>query len=349
MQTTKPPLILLLFIALVCQLAVSQLNPDRQAASDNLSVERRAMNGEPEAQDEMGVAAEERHQYADAFKWFHLAAEQGLSKSQVKVGYFYDEGLGVQKDHNQAVHWYAVAAAQGDPQAEFDLGMCYHKGEGVESNAAQNRTAAVRWFLSALNHGYVNAANGLGLVYEFGSTPDYKEALRWYRKGAELGDEESQYNACRLIVQGLGARRDYSKAFHWCAQAAEGSSSYTSSWGQFGLGRLYEDGSGVQQDYSEAAKWFRESAEQGNPASQMRLADLYSKGKGVQQDLIEAYMWIAVAGSLGHPDALNKLQSITAKMRDADVLKGQALARGWIEQHPRDPEDDPAESINYHP
>ena len=103
------------------------------------------------------------------------------------MGYAYGEGLGVQKDHVQAVHWYTLAAAQGDAQAEFNLGMCYHKGEGVESNnAAQNRAAAIKWFSSALSHGYANAANGLGLVYEFGSASDYKEALGWYKKGAEL-------------------------------------------------------------------------------------------------------------------------------------------------------------------
>ena len=81
----------------------------------------------------------------------------------------------------------------------------------------------------------------------------------------------------------------------------------------------------------------------------MRLADLYSKGNGVKRDLVEAYMWIAVAGSLGHTDAPDKLQSLTSKMKKVDVLKGQARARGWIEQHQRDPEDDPAENILYHP
>ena len=81
----------------------------------------------------------------------------------------------------------------------------------------------------------------------------------------------------------------------------------------------------------------------------MRLAELYSKGKGVKRDFIEAYMWIAVAGSLGDPDALEKLQSLSAKMKKGDLLEAQARARGWIEQHPRDPEDDPAESIQYRP
>lgn len=349
MQITKTSLILLLLFAVACRLTYGQSPPEEQAATGDLTVEQRARNGDPEAQDEMGLATEDNQHYAEAFKWFQLAAEQGLSKSQVKVGYFYDQGLGVQQDHVQAVHWYSLAAAQGDPQAEFNLGMCYHKGEGVESNnAAENRAAAIKWFSSALNHGYENAANGLGLVYEFDSHSDYKEALHWYEKGAELGDEEAQYNTCRLMVQGLGSARDYSEALHWCSEAADGSTRRTSSWGQYGVGRIYEDGSGVLPDYSQAAEWYSKSAEQGNPASQLRLANLYSKGEGVKRDLVEAYMWSAVAGSLGDPDAIDKLQSLTSKMKEVDILKGQARARAWIEQHPRDPEDDPAESISYH-
>lgn len=309
-----------------------------------------AEKGDPEAQNEMGLAADEDHRYADAFKWFELAAKQGISKAQVSVGYAYDEGLGVRKDRVQAVHWYALAAAQGNAQAEFNLGMCYFHGEGVESNdASQNRSAAIKWFSLALSHGYENAANGLGLVYEDTPSSDYKQAFRWYSKGAEMGDHEAAYNACRLVAQGLGAPSDYSEALRLCSQAAEGDSRITRSWGQYGLGRLYEDGLGVPQDYAKAAKWYRLSAEQMNPASQLNLGNLYSEGKGVHQDLVEAYMWVAIAGSLGNPEALDELRVLTSKMKEAETRKGQARARQWTEQHQRDPEDDPAGNVNYHP
>ena len=66
------------------------------------------------------------------------------------------------------------------------------------------------------------------------------------------------------MIHGLGTSRDYSEALHWCSEAADGSTSYGSSLGQYGLGRVYEDGSGVQQDFAEAAEWYRKSAEQGN-------------------------------------------------------------------------------------
>lgn len=340
-------LVFLLFLAGTCQLAVGQSDQDKD--SPNYNIEQEAEKGDPEAQNEMGLAAHDDHRYEEAFKWFQLAANQGLAKAQLSVGYAYHNGLGVKKDQVQAVHWYALAAAQGDSTAEFNLGMCYHHGEVLQSDDTEkNRAAAIKWFSLALSHGHESAANGLGLVYEHSSSPDYEEAFRWYSKGAELGDAEAAYNACRLTAQGLGAPSDYAQALELCSQAANGDSRQTSSWGQYGLGRIYEDGLGVPQDYSKAAVWYRKSAEQMNPASQLRLGDLYADGKGVKRDLIEAYMWIAIAGSLGNPDAMDHLNILAPTMKEVDVLKGQSLARQWTQQHPSDPEDDPTKNVNYH-
>ena len=353
MRKTHRFLIIFLFIAIDFQLAAGQ-SPDQSTdqsddtkAEPELTLEQKAEKGDAEAQNEMGLDADRDHHYAEAFKWFDLAAKQGLSKSQLSVGYAYDQGLGVEKDPVQAVHWYALAAAQGYAQAEFNLGMCYHLHDGVGSDEEKNHAAAIKWFSLALSHGNSAAANGLGLVYEHGPNPDFKEAFRWYKKGAELGDEEAAYNACRFMAQGIGAPQDYSEAFRLCTQASGGSSKITSSWGEYGLGRIYDDGSGVPQDYAKAAEWYRKSASQGNPASQLRLGQLYSEGKGVKRDPVEAYMWMAVAGSLRHPEALDELQVLTPKMKEADLVKGQSRAREWIERNRRDPEDDPSGNVLY--
>ena len=341
-------LMLTLLLSAICYSAAGQSDQGEKNGSE-LSLKERAEKGDSEAQNEMGLAENDAHHYAEAFKWFHLAAKQGLAKAQLSVGYVYEKGLGVKKDPVEAVHWYAISAAQGDAQAEFNLGMCYHHGEGVEStDAEKNRSSAIKWFSLALSHGNKGAANGLGEVYEQTEEPDYKEAFQWYRKGAELGDAQAAFNACRFMAQGLGGvPSNYSEARHLCTEAAEGGSARNRSWGEYGLGRIYEDGLGTSPHYDKAAEWYRKSAELGNPASQLRIADLYATGKGVKQDLVEAYVWIAIAGSLGHPDALDELQILTPKMKEADVLKAQSRARQWIEEHQADREDDPASNIIY--
>ena len=57
----------------------------------------------------------------------------------------------------------------------------------------------------------------------YGVSQDDSEAVKWYRKAAEQGDADAQYN----------------------------------------LGWMYKNGYGISQDDSEAVKWFRKVAEQG--------------------------------------------------------------------------------------
>ena len=44
---------------------------------------------------------------------------------------------------------------------------------------------------------------------------------------------------------------------------------------QFNLGVMYDEGRGVTQDYNEAVKWYRKSAEQGLRDAQFNLGLMY--------------------------------------------------------------------------
>ena len=51
--------------------------------------------------------------YAEAVKWYRLAAEQGDADAQYNLGLMYDNGNGVPQDYKEAVKWYRLAAEQG--------------------------------------------------------------------------------------------------------------------------------------------------------------------------------------------------------------------------------------------
>ncbi len=321
-------------------LAQDESNPSEVHASIDPSTKDKAEAGDRDAQNEMGLLAQDERNYAEALKWFKRAADQGLSKSQVSLGFLYGEGLGVKADHVQAFHWYSLAAAQGDPDGEFDMGMCYHHGDGVK----QNPDLAIKWFTRALNHGddEGRSANGIGLVYETrphdDQNKDYAQAFRWYRQGAEMGFGESQYNVCRLAAQGLGGvTTDYHDALKWCSQLAERDDE-SSYFGQYGMGRIYEQGLGVPQNSELAAEWYRKGAEHGNTSSQMKLATLYSSGKGVERDLIQAYKWAKIADSLNDPTAPSYLKNLSDQMPGSQISAAQELAEKWIKENPPDPE-----------
>jgi len=53
-----------------------------------------------------------------AFQWTRKAAERSLPKAEFALGYFYDNGIGINKDAEEAMKWYYVASTHGDPKAQ---------------------------------------------------------------------------------------------------------------------------------------------------------------------------------------------------------------------------------------
>ena len=105
---------------------------------------------------EKGKAAYKENNYADAVKWYKMAAEQGDAEAQNALGACYKNGEGVEKDHAEAAKWYRKAAEQGHAKAQSSLGYCYSSGNGVEK--------------------------------------DLNEAYKWYRKSAEQGEAQGEFN-----------------------------------------------------------------------------------------------------------------------------------------------------------
>ena len=76
---------------------------------------------------------------------------------------------------------------------------------------------------------------------------------------------------------------------------------------QYNLGSCYENGEGVAKDQVEAVKWFYKAAEQGHPEAQYNLGLCYEFGKGVTADLAEAVKWFRKAAEQGHENAIRNL------------------------------------------
>ena len=54
-----------------------------------------------------------------------------------------------------------------------------------------------------------------------GVQQDDKEAVKWYRKAAELGDTGAQKNLGYMYGNGLGVPKDFVKAYMWYHIASE--------------------------------------------------------------------------------------------------------------------------------
>ena len=103
--------------------------------------------------------------------------------------------------------------------------------------------------------GDADAANTVGFQYGNGLSvmQNDAEALKWYRKAAELGSEEGMYNLAGVYENGYGVKQDSQKAVKWYRKAAERGH----AGAHYSLARLYEQGHGVPKDLKQSAEWRR--------------------------------------------------------------------------------------------
>jgi uncharacterized protein len=157
--------------------------------------------------------------YAEAAKWFQLAATQGLAVAQYRLALQYKTGRGLPLSYMEAAKWFRLAATQGNADAQFALGLMYFQGEGIPQDHAE----AAKWFRTAAEHGQSGAQGMLGTLYDYGSQgvpPDYGLAALWYRKAAEQGDAVAQLNLGIMYANGRGVHQDLLQAHLWLNLAA---------------------------------------------------------------------------------------------------------------------------------
>jgi len=267
---------------------------------------------------------------AEAVKRGRKAAEQGDAGAQNNLGVMYFQGQGVPQDYAKAVKWYRKAAAQGSSYAQYNLGWMYSEGQGVPQDYAES----AKWYRKAAEQGDAGAQVFLGIMYKFGKgvPQDYAEAVKWYRKAAEQWDAGAQVFLGEMYKFGRGVPQDYTEAAKWYSKAAEQGNAEAQS----NLGIMYDFGKGVPQDYTEAEKWYRKAAEQGDAGAQYNLGVMYFNGQGVPQDYVTAHLWFNLAASQGDKTAENLRDLLSKTMTPAQIAEAQRLAREW---KPKKPEE----------
>ena len=84
-------------------------------------------------------------QYEKCFEGHLELAEQGYPLAECQIGYFYYDGLGVEKDLAKAVWWTRRAANHGDRDGQCNLAWFYEDGIGVDRDMEQ----ATFWYRQA--------------------------------------------------------------------------------------------------------------------------------------------------------------------------------------------------------
>ena len=145
--------------------------------------------------------------------WARLATDQGLSMAQAHLGKFYEMGVGVERDYEQAFELFRKAAEQGDPVGALRLAGLYLAGHGV----TQDDSKATALFRQAANQNLPAAAHYYAdsLVAGRGIAKDEHAAVEWYLKAAELGWLQSPRLLAAFYFDGGIVPRDMIEASKW--------------------------------------------------------------------------------------------------------------------------------------
>ena len=244
----------------------------------------------------LGRALHYQDKYAEAVAAWTNAAERGNARAQTHLGWMYSEGINVVQDYNKAFEWLESAAEQNYPLAQMHLGALYEKGEGVDQNACKAYIYYEKAFQKALIDALAadpEAQFVLGVMYK--KLYKLEESIKWFRKAANQGSANAQFNLGMIYANGLGVEKDEQKAVELFRKAAE----QRDANAQCNLGWMYQYGQGVIQDYRKAARWYRKAAKQGLARAQNRLGDMYYLGRGVAKNDQEAGSWYHKAAAQG--------------------------------------------------
>lgn len=148
-------------------------------------------------------------------------ALRGDANAQLELGLDYEYGSGVDQDYAEAAKWYRLAADRRNPIAQNNLGRLYQYGLGGEDSYLSDYHAAT-FYKQAAEQGFAPAQSNFGYMCEYGLGVETNkvEAVTWFRRAAEQGYPDAMMNVGISYRDGDGVAPDPLIAYMWieCAR-----------------------------------------------------------------------------------------------------------------------------------
>jgi len=163
---------------------------------------------------------------------------------------------------------------------------------------------------------------------------DYAAAVAIWRRLADRGDADAEFNLGQAYRLGRGVPLNLAMAKSWFTKAAE--SGHLDAQTTLGL-LLFQNG-----NQAEGLKWLRRAADQDEPRALLVYGTALYNGDGVGQDRLLGYALISRAASQGLSPAKDTLAQLDGMMSDGDRQKALVLANAKSKSSPALPEKAPA-------
>lgn len=137
-------------------------------------------------------------------------------------------------------------------------------------------------------------------------TPEYADTAG-LQSQAQVGDPWAQLNLGAAYDHGLsGFPQDPAKAVLWYRRAAEAGVAEA----QFNLAHCLATGHGIARDDAEALRWMDAAARQGLRDARFLLGVMLANGMGGPADTAAAIDWLGKAAAQGHAEAAGLRQRL---------------------------------------
>ena len=183
---------------------------------------------------------------------------------------------------------------------------------GIDNESADWVVDSWAYALGIINENDAMKMYQLGEKYF--AAKDYKKAVIYFKKAADLGNAKGQKALGDMYQNGWKEKLNYKETPDWYRKAAISWYKKAAKQGdvdaQTILGSIYKRGWGVRQDFKKAINWYKKAAKAGHEFAQYNLGYLYQNGLGVKQNFKQALKWYQKSMRQGNDFAQRAVREI---------------------------------------
>lgn len=292
----------------------------------------------------ISILKELADQSMDFSKTALALCQQGhQSIAQYRLALYYEKGIGVPPNIENAIHYYKLAAKNGLNEAHYMLGLVYERTDCKKNNMV----LAFQHFKLAADSGLASAQAKVGECFELGRGVKRSLflALHYYRLGVIQNNSKAQYFLASYLA-GTKGTKARSLAIHYYQLAMiqneiwakyelgcfflnqkidsdkglrllksiadEDHNTIVTPKALYKLGEIYSCGLIEDENYLDISNfyfkkhfdYYQRLADCGNIDAQVKVAQMFSEGKGVKSSLYKAFEYYKKAADQNSTMAL---------------------------------------------
>ena len=223
---------------------------------------------------------------------------------------------------SEAFQFYQQAAEKGNISSTYQMGECYYYGRGVGKDFKK----AIEWYEKAAEIGSGSACIDLAYIYlegENGVAVDNKKAVKWLKKGIDNGNIRCKAMLGGCYMKGIGVGIDKNKA----CQLSQDAAYHGDKLGEYNFAVCLFNGWGIEEDLTRCMFFAQKSAKQGYDLAAYLVALLYDEFAD-PRDPEKAKEWYAKAAEYGNEEAKRVLAHWGTTIhveRDREILRRQGI------------------------